>query len=85
MSLPFIKYISPNFTLVELNKTTMYFSYTLLIAFKTTKSPLIVRQNIWNTITDKHLNIIDNYNYNDRVNEQDFINLWNHYNEQPIQ
>jgi hypothetical protein len=38
---------------------TLWYSYKTIVAFKTEKDGLIVRQNDWSTTTGKHLNAID--------------------------
>jgi hypothetical protein len=47
-----------NFTTVELNNSTLYFSYKTLIGVRT-GGKLFVSQNQWSKTTAKHLNSID--------------------------
>lgn len=38
---------------------SFYFSYQTLVAFKTAKTGLVIRENAWGNTTGKHLNWID--------------------------
>lgn len=61
------------FTDIKGNK--FYYSYKTLIAFRTIRTGLIVRENIWGNTTGKHLNWIDNGNKKGRVNTEEFYRI----------
>ncbi len=48
-----------NNTLVESSKGDVWFSYKTPIAFRTSETGVVVRQNDWSATTGKHLNSID--------------------------
>lgn len=49
----------PNFSRVQANGITYWFSYETCIAFQGLDGPLTVRKNDWGPTTGKHLNEVD--------------------------
>jgi hypothetical protein len=50
----------------------IYFSYKTPVAFESTKTGLVVRQNDWATTTGKHLNWIDDGDKKARITGEEF-------------
>lgn len=50
--------LMPNFVRVDMNQTSVWFSYETLVAFKDRRE-LVVCENVWSKTTGKHLNSID--------------------------
>jgi hypothetical protein len=59
MSLPTIKQVAKNFTVVTVGDKSVWFSYETPVAFKVEGFKLYVTDERFSTTTDKHLNIID--------------------------
>ena len=74
MSLPSIE-IKNNLTKVIVNNTTLWFSYTTLIAFRVGNRK-VVHINEWNNTTGKHLNQIDGGDISTRVDSETFLEKW---------
>ena len=81
--LPSISFPVPNLVIVYLdNNLTLWFSYSSLVAFRI-NSEKIVRQNVWENTTGKHLNYIDNHGQGSRVTEEEFIKKWEELTGKP--
>ena len=48
-----------NFNKVEIGDLELYFSYETCVGFRTSKTGLVVSENIWGSTTGKHLNWLD--------------------------
>ena len=48
-----------NFNMVEIGDLELYFSYETCVGFRTSKTGLVVSENIWGSTTGKHLNWLD--------------------------
>jgi len=62
MSIPTIDHPTdrPNFTRIEIEGRTLWYSYRTLIAFNAYNgSGPVVRENVWGPTTGKHLNYVD--------------------------
>jgi len=57
---------------VRVGNLTLYFSYRTVVAFHTSKTGTVVRQNDWGATTGKHLNWIDSGDKKSRVNREVF-------------
>ena len=55
-----------------LQNVTLWNSNHTPVAFRKSGSPLVVRENDWNTTTGKHLNWIDGGNKSARINGAEF-------------
>ena len=53
-----LRQIASNFTAVELDDLTIYFSYETPVAFET-NDDLVLAENVWSQTTGKHLNMLD--------------------------
>ena len=62
-----LKFVMPNIT--------VWFSYKTPVAFFTTKTGKVVRENDWQTTTGKHLNWIDGSNKKARVDSETFESM----------
>jgi hypothetical protein len=58
---------------VEINNTTLYFSYNTIVAFRTPGYGLKVSENIWSTTTGGHLNAIDGGDKSGRLEHEQFM------------
>lgn len=59
----------------DLQGNSFYYSYETLVAFRTSKTGLVCRQNEWGTTTGKHLNWIEP-NKKRRVTEAEFDRIY---------
>jgi len=62
---------------VEINNTTLYFSYNTIVAFSTPETGLKVCKNVWSTTTGGHLNAIDGGDKGGRLNRDEFVRQLN--------
>ena len=53
-----------------------YFSYRTLVAFRTSRTGLVVIKNYWGPTTGKHLNWIDDGDKHGRLSEVEFKNKY---------
>ncbi len=67
-------YSGNNTTMVDLGAIKVWFSYKTLIAFKVGVLPKVMCENVWGTVTGKHLNMIDRTCA--RVAPEEFARLW---------
>ena len=59
MKLPEMVRILANLTRFELEKVTVWYSFTTPVAFQRGDGPLIVRENQWGNTTGRHLKRLD--------------------------
>lgn len=62
MTLPKVNHIAPNFTEVEVGDLTIWFSYSVPVAFSVNSGSafgIVVRENDFSTTTGRHLSQID--------------------------
>ncbi|MGE5433040.1 MAG: hypothetical protein ACM3QX_18325 [Syntrophomonadaceae bacterium] len=45
-----------NFTRLELNSLTLFYSYETIIGFHTPETGMVISENVWSQTTGKHLN-----------------------------
>ena len=73
---PYGNYRSANYGVNALKFTlgplTVWFSYKTPVAFRVAGGPLIVSENCWGPTTGKHLNWIDNGDWDSRLARPDF-------------
>jgi len=50
---------------------TLYYSYDTIIAYKDRDDGFVMRENIWNTTTGKHMNWLDD-NHKNRITGAEF-------------
>ena len=63
-----------NFTVINVGKLTMWFSYETLIAFRVAGGETRIIQNYWGTITGRHLNDVSRTL--PRLTRTEFMNAW---------
>lgn len=52
--------LAPNYTMVDLGRVRIWFSYSTPIAFNDgTGTGTVVRENVWGPTTGKHINRVD--------------------------
>jgi len=56
---------------VQIEDLELYFSYETLIAFRSNKSGLVIRENNWSVTTGKHLNAV-NPDHSIRISDKYF-------------
>lgn len=61
-----------NFNKVEIGDLELYFSYETPVAFRTSKTGLVVSENIWGSTTGKHLNWLDGGRKECRIPNDEF-------------
>ena len=61
-----------NFNKVEIGDLEIYFSYETCVGFRTSKTGLVVSENIWGITTGKHLNWLDGGRKQHRISNDDF-------------
>jgi len=61
-----------NFNKVEIGDLELYFSYETPVAFRTSKTGLVVSENIWGSTTGKHLNWLDGGRKQHRIPNDEF-------------
>lgn len=64
----------PNFSILRMGTTTIWFSYETVIAFSV-NGTLTVRENDWSATTGKHLNYVDNGDKASRVPTGRFLEI----------
>lgn len=62
----------PNYSVVNLDGLTVWFSYRTPIAFRHASTGRVVRQNDWSATTGKHLNAVDHGDKASRVTGEAF-------------
>ena len=75
MQLPSISYPTdrPNFTEVTIGDITVWYSYSTPVAFYTSETGKIVRENDWAQTTGRHLNYIDGGNRSARLPSDQWV------------
>lgn len=61
-----------NFNKVGIGDLELFFSYETPVAFRTSKTGLVVSENIWGNTTGKHLNWLDGGRKECRVPNDEF-------------
>ena len=61
-----------NYNMVEIGYLEIYFSYETCVGFRTSKTGLVVSENIWGSTTGKHLNWLDGGRKESRVPIDEF-------------
>jgi len=61
-----------NYNMVEIGDLELYFSYETCVGFRTSKTGLVVSENIWGSTTGKHLNWLDGGRKDCRISNSEF-------------
>jgi hypothetical protein len=71
--------LSSNTHTVCIGPVRLYFSYSTLVGFNAPRISTVVRVNKWSSTTGKHLNAIDGGDTGRRVQDEDFLALYQEY------